>query len=172
MSAEPSNIVFYILSYVAFCLSWSFYSPIYFSCLICYMQCIHVFQLSSISVLFNLIFPRLSTFLLESYFLLSQSGPQFSSWVIPLLLSCIESTASWIPCLLPWLILVLVKHNLQVIFYARAYGVGGLTVPQSGFNHTCLSSPLFSIQYLLPTPRCTLIPSLYGILGLLPRCTH
>lgn len=127
---------------------------------------------SSISVLFNLIFPRLSTFLLESYFLLSQSGPQFSSWVIPLLLSCIESTASWIPCLLPWLILVLVKHNLQVIFYARAYGVGGLTVPQSGFNHTCLSSPLFSIQYLLPTPRCTLIPSLYGILGLLPRCTH
>lgn len=43
--AEPSNILFYILSYVVFCLSWSFYCLIFFVCLICYVRHIHLFQL-------------------------------------------------------------------------------------------------------------------------------
>lgn len=61
-SAEVNNILFYVLSYVAFCLSWSFYCLIYL-CMPNLLSTLHEFFSNdfNIPILFNLIFPRLSS---------------------------------------------------------------------------------------------------------------
>lgn len=114
MPVEPSNVLFYILSYVAFCLSWSFY-------------CLKFFCMPNLLSMWHSSFPTLPTYLFfsVSFFSLKDSLLAFSclnldhSFHPESSLCCCPELNPLLPgchvsfCGLP---LVLLQHSLQVTF--------------------------------------------------------